>query len=47
MQTEHTGPFKIIRLNVHGFVTFEQSNREHDQITDEERHARLRNMVNL
>ena len=34
MQTEYTGP-----------IEFEQSKREHDQITVEERHTRLRNMV--
>ena len=47
MQTEYTSPNQTyeIKINVHGFVTFEQSNREHDQITVEEieRHARLPN----
>ena len=36
MQTEYTGP-----------IQFEQSDREHDQITVEDRHKRLRNMVSL
>ena len=40
-------PIQNHLTNEDGFVTFEQSNREHDQITIEERHARLRNMVNL
>ena len=34
MQTEYTGP-----------IQFEQSNREHDQITVKDGHKRLRNMV--
>ena len=35
MQTEYTGPIQTIRPNVDGFVTFEQSNRDHEQMTVE------------
>ena len=43
MQTKYTVPIQkpFDQMYIHGFVTFEQSNREHDQITVEERHARL------
>ena len=47
MQTEYAGPIQPIRQNVDGFVTFEQSNREHEQIIVQKRNARLRIMVNL